>query len=307
MSDTSEERQARRAVPTATRLRLLRQICGDFRRTVQPAPHRPQPASWPAEKVTAAWLGHATVLVNFFGVRILTDPVLFTRCGLRIGPFTLGPKRYIAPALTPAELPPIDLVLLTHAHMDHLDLRSLHAVPRDTVVVAAARTADLFRRVKFREVIELDWGETREIQTAGGGVTISAFQLRHWGARMQYDDFRRYNAYVIERRGRRLCHMGDTARTDARALGSRGPIDLLCAPIGAYRPWIHAHCSPEEAAVMAEEAGARFVMPIHHQTFKLSWEPMDEPLVRFRAALAHDPQRLALTEIGQTFTLPQSS
>ncbi len=304
MSDSSEERQARRAVPTSTRLRILRQICGDFRRAVRPAPHHPQPASWSDEKVTAAWLGHATVLVNFFGVRILADPVLFTRCGIHIGPLTVGPKRHIAAALTPAELPPIDLVLLTHAHMDHLDLRTLRALPRDTVVVAAAQTADIFRRVKFREVIELDWNETREIQTARGGVTISAFQLRHWGARMQYDDFRRYNAYLLERGGRRLCHMGDTARTDARVLSSRGPIDLLCAPIGAYHPWVHAHCSPEEAAAMADEAGARFFMPIHHQTFKLSWEPMDEPIARLRAALAKDPQRLALTEIGQTFTLP---
>ena len=304
MSDTSEVRAARSVVPASTRLRLLRQICGDFRRAALPAPHQPQPATWPAEKVTAAWLGHATVLVNFFGVRILADPVLFERCGIRLWPLTIGPKRYVASALTPVELPSIDLVLLTHAHMDHLDLRSLGALPRDTVIVAAARTADIFRRVKFREVIELGWGETREVETASGGVIISAFPLRHWGARLQYDDFRRYNAYVLERGGRRLCHMGDTARTDARALASRGPIDLLCVPIGAYHPWVHAHCSPEEAVAMAGEASARFLMPIHHQTFKLSWEPMDEPIARFRAALAQTPERIALTEIGQTFTLP---
>lgn len=311
MSDSSAERQARRAVPASTRLRLLRQICADFGRAVRPAPHQPQPALWPAEKLTAAWLGHATVLVNFFGVRILTDPVLFARCGLRLGPLTLGPKRYVASALPPAALPPIDLVLLTHAHLDHLDLRSLHALPRDTVVVTAGRTADVFRGVGFREVIELDWDETRAIQTARGGVTISAFKLQHWGARMQHDDFRRYNAYVLERQGRRLCHMGDTARTDARVLSSRGPVDLLCAPIGAYHPWIHAHCTPEEAAVMAAEAGARYVMPIHHQTFKLSWEPMAEPIARFRAALDKQADledrklpRLALTEIGETFVLP---
>jgi L-ascorbate metabolism protein UlaG (beta-lactamase superfamily) len=230
--------------------------------------------------------------------------VLFARCGIRIWPLTIGPKRYVSSALAVDELPPIDLVLLSHAHMDHLDVRSLRALPRDTVVVTAARTADIFRRVEFREVIELDWNETREVSTARGPVTLSAFKLRHWGARLQYDEFRRYNAYVLERGGRRLCHMGDTAVTDARALGSRGPIDLLCAPIGAYHPWVHAHCSPEEALTMANEAGANYLMPIHHQAFKLSWEPMNEPIARFRAALAKEPERMALTEVGETFVLP---
>jgi L-ascorbate metabolism protein UlaG (beta-lactamase superfamily) len=156
----------------------------------------------------------------------------------------------------------------------------------------------------FREVIELDWNETRDVETPRGNVTVTACKLRHWGARMQYDAFRRYNAYVVERGGRRLGYLGDTARTDASALGARGPIDLLCAPIGTYYPWIHAHCSPEEAIAMADEANARFIVPLHHQTFKMSWEPLDEPIARFRAALAQQPERMALTEIGQTFTLP---
>ena len=89
--------------------------------------------------------------------------------------------------------------------------------------------------------------------------------------------------------------------------GSRGPIDLMMVPIGAYHPWIANHCTPEEAVEMADEAHARFVMPIHHETFKLSWEPLDEPISRFRAELAHAPERIALTEIGQTFVLPQGN
>jgi L-ascorbate metabolism protein UlaG (beta-lactamase superfamily) len=172
------------------------------------------------------------------------------------------------------------------------------------VVVTARHTADIFRSIRFREVIELDWEESCEVETARGSVTVSAFQLRHWGARMQYDDFRHYNSYVFERGGRRLGHLGDSARTPAHQLGSRGPIDLLCVPIGAYQPWIHAHCTPEEAVAMADEARARFLMPIHHQTFKLSWEPMEEPIQRFAAALQDEPKRVALTEIGQTFELP---
>jgi L-ascorbate metabolism protein UlaG (beta-lactamase superfamily) len=276
----------------------------DSARPVPAAPHHPRPLTWRDDRVTTAWLGHATVLINFFGVNILTDPVLFARCGIRVPPLTIGPKRYIASALEPKELPRIDLVLLSHAHFDHLDLRSLRALPREAVVVTARRTADIFGRIRFREVIELDWNECRKIETAAGVVTVAAFQLRHWGARMQYDHFRGYNSYIFERGGRRLGHLGDSARMAAHRLGSRGPIDLLSVPIGAYQPWIHAHCTPEEAIAMADEARARFLMPIHHQTFKLSWEPMKEPIERFTAALREEPERIALTEIGQTFELP---
>jgi len=277
----------------------------DCRRSVLPAPHHPEPKAWPDDRVTAAWLGHATVLVNFYGVNILTDPVFFARCGIRLPFGSLGPKRYIACALRPSELPRIDLVLLSHAHFDHLDLRSLRALPREAVVVTATRTADIFRSLRFREVIELGWDESREVETARGKITLAAFELRHWGARMQYDDFRHYNAYVFERNGKRLGHLGDTARTPAHHIGSRGPIDLLFVPIGAYQPWIHAHCTPEEGVVMADEAGAHHLMPIHHQTFKLSWEPMEEPIQRFTAALRDAPERIALKEIGETFVLPK--
>jgi len=170
--------------------------------------------------------------------------------------------------------------------------------------VTAKYTADIFRKIPFREVIELDWNESREIETPRGKVTVAAFQPRHWGARMQTDDFRQYNSYIFERGGKRLGHFGDSAQTPAQHLGSRGPIDLLCVPIGAYQPWIRAHCTPEEAVAMADEARAHFLMPIHHQTFKLSFEPMGEPIERFVAALQNAPDRIALREIGETFVLP---
>jgi len=287
-----------------SRLRLIKTMLEDSRRAVSAAPHRPQPATWSDDGVTAAWLGHATVLTNFFGVNILTDPVFFERCGIRLPPLTLGPKRYVAAALRPDELPRIDLVLLSHAHFDHLDLRSLRRLTRDAVVVTARYTADIFRRIRFREVIEIDWDESRDVETARGRVAVAAFQLRHWGARMQFDDYRRYNAYVFERGGKRLGYFGDTARTPAHHLGSRGPIDLAFVPIGAYKPWIRAHCTPEEAVAMANEAGAHHLLPLHHQTFKLSWEAMGEPIERFTGALRDTPERVALTEIGQTFVLP---
>lgn len=285
-------------------LRILRHLVGGIGRKVQRAPHRPEPSSWDDAEITAAWLGHATVLLNFCGLRILTDPVFFPRIGIRLGPLTLGPKRYVACALRPRELPPIDLVLLSHAHMDHLDLRSLSRLDRNVPVVTASHTADVMAKLRFRNVQELGWNETRELSTTRGPVAISAFKLRHWGARMQRDTHRGYNAYLLERCGKRVCFTGDTALTDARALGSHGDVDLFIVPIAAYHPWITNHCTPEEAVEMARQASAKFVLPIHHQTFKLSWEPMDEPIARFRQALARTPERVALEEIGQTFVLP---
>lgn len=254
-----------------------------------------------------AWLGHATVLINFYGFIILTDPVFFNRIGLRLGPLTIGPKRYVECALKPDELPPIDLVLLSHAHMDHLDLRTLSRIPHPSLVVTASHTADIIARLRFKNVEELDWNESRTFPTprAGGDLTITAFKLRHWGARMRNDDHRRYNAYILERNGRRICFAGDTANVNATPLGSRGPIDLLIVPIGAYNPWVNSHCSPEEAIEMANQADANYLVPIHHQTFKLSAEPMAEPIARFKAALAATPERIALSEPGQTFTFPR--
>ena len=110
-------------------------------REVPAAPHKPSPASWSDNAVTLAWLGHATVLINFFGFTILTDPTFFPRGGIRVGPLTVGPKRYVRCALAPRELPFIDLVLLSHAHMDHMDLRSLRKVHRAGFFVTASVTA----------------------------------------------------------------------------------------------------------------------------------------------------------------------
>ncbi|MHA3774585.1 MBL fold metallo-hydrolase [Verrucomicrobiota bacterium sgz303538] len=283
---------------------FLRQLVGDYRRKIEPAPLRPTPEAWSPDQVTVAWLGHATVLINFFGLTILTDPVFFARIGLRFGPLTIGPKRYVACALPPRELPPIDLLLLSHGHMDHLDLKSLRKLRRDCTVITARHTADIFRDIAFQDVHEIGWGEERVVKNGKGELKVAAFQLRHWGARMQWDTHRTYNAYILERGGYRLCFTGDTARTAAHELGSRGPIDLMMVPISAYNPWIDNHCTPEEAVEMADEAGARYLAPIHHETFRLSWEPMDEPIARFRAALAKTPERIALTRIGETFVLP---
>jgi L-ascorbate metabolism protein UlaG (beta-lactamase superfamily) len=277
-------------------------------RPITPAFAKPEPLRWNDGEVTAAWIGHATVLINFFGINILTDPVLFARIGIRLPGFTIGPKRLTAPALEFHELPKIDVVLLSHAHFDHFDLRTLHCFDETTCVVTAPNTADLLRWTRLRDVTELRWGEKKSLNTSAGAVTISAFQVKHWGARKQRDAYRGYNGYVMESRSRgrrRILFGGDTAMTNTFAeLSQHGPVDLAIMSIGAYNPWIQSHCTPEQAIEMANAADARFVMPVHHQTFRLSFEPFREPIERFQAALSNTPERIALREIGETFVLP---
>ena len=252
-----------------------------------------------------SWLGHATVLINFFGITILTDPVLFPRVGIRLPGFTIGPKRLIAPALKFDELPKIDLVLLSHAHFDHFDLQTLRRFDEHTRVISAAHTRELLRWTRLRDITELHWNEQKSIETSAGKIDIFAFSVKHWGARKQRDTYRGYNGYVLERNGRRILFAGDTALTDSFAkLRERGRIDLAIMSIAAYNPWIRSHCTPEQAIDMANAAGAQFIMPVHHQTFRLSFEPLREPIERFENALRTQAGRIALREIGETFVLP---
>ena len=252
-----------------------------------------------------SWLGHATVLINFFGITVLTDPVLFPRVGIRLPGFTIGPKRLIAPALKFDELPKIDIVLLSHAHFDHFDLQTLRRFDEHTRVISAAHTRELLRWTRLRDITELHWNEQKSIETSAGKIDIFAFSVKHWGARKQRDTYRGYNGYVLERNGRRILFAGDTALTDSFAkLRERGRIDLAIMSIAAYNPWIRSHCTPEQAIDMANAAGAQFIMPVHHQTFRLSFEPLREPIERFQAALKQTPERIALREIGETFLLP---
>lgn len=272
-----------------------------------PAPAaRPDPRGWSDEAITGSCLGHSTVLMNFLGVRVLTDPVFSQRVGPGVTPLVLGPKRYVAPALGPRDFVAPDVIVLSHAHFDHFDVASLRRFSRDTPIVTARATGDLLRCWRFRNIHELDWGQSVTLTVRGRALTVTAIEVAHWGARMMRDDYRGYNGYVLEREGAAVCFAGDTAYTDAfaRLKQSRRPLDLMLMPIGAYDPWIHAHCSPEQAVAMANAAGARYFVPIHHETFKLSAEPMSEPAERLRAALAAEPERLLAVSVGETFRVP---
>jgi L-ascorbate metabolism protein UlaG (beta-lactamase superfamily) len=285
--------------------RLVRMLFADARRQIAPAPVKPDPQAWSDNAITLSWIGHATILLNFYGVRILTDPAFGERIGVSLGLGTVGPKRYVAPALGLQELPPIDVVLLSHAHMDHMDLSSLRRLAPGCFTVTASATSDVLAGTLVKELTELRWGERTRFRGAKGDVEIEAFEVKHWGQRWPSELPRGYNGYVLRREGKAILFGGDTAQTRLFAgLRSRGPFEAAIMPIGAYNPWIWNHCSPEQAVELANLAGARYIVPVHHQTFRLSHEPMNEPLERFEAALDGERARIALRRIGETFVCP---
>jgi L-ascorbate metabolism protein UlaG (beta-lactamase superfamily) len=280
--------------------RAVREVVADTRRAIGLANATPSPDNWDPNAITAAWLGHATVLINFQGLTILTDPALMTRVGANTAFGTVGAKRLVKPALTARELPPIDLVVLSHAHMDHMDFATLNRLPGRPHAVTARGTDDLLAGTRLQKPRALGWGESTRIETQNGSVSVEAFEVRHWGARWRWDTFRGYNGYVLEREGRRIIFGGDTAYTDSFAtLRRRQEYEFAIMPIGAYHPWVESHCNPEEAVSMAEDAGAGRILPIHFRTFPLGREARHEPLDRLEEALPAD--RIGWRHIGETF------
>jgi len=276
-------------------------VSADMKREVEPSPRKPRVSAWPDKGLQATWIGHSTVLLSIDGFRILTDPVFSTRIGISLGPITLGLKRLIAPAAALADLPRPDLILLSHAHMDHFDIPTLRALEhQQTSVITATNTSDLLRAKRYGSVQELHWNERMQV----GPASIRAFQVNHWGARMRNDTYRSYNAYLIEAGPYRVVFGGDTAYTDNfRSIRASKPVDLAIMPIGAYDPWIRAHCNPEQAMTMADHAGAERILPVHHRTFELSREPRTEPLERLLAAAGSSPDRVVIRDFGQEIHL----
>jgi L-ascorbate metabolism protein UlaG (beta-lactamase superfamily) len=261
----------------------------------------PTPGAWDSNNITASWLGHSTVLINFYGVNIVTDPVLVNHVGADVLVGTIGPKRLVAPALKRDQLPRIDLVLLSHAHMDHLNSATLRHFPSTTRAVTAHATADLLRDTRLRSPVELKWGDKVKVHTSHGELEVEAFEVRHWGARWRHDSYRGYNGYIVSREGKKIIFGGDTAWSHSfRSLRSKGPFELAIMPIGAYQPWIQSHCTPEQAVQMANDAGAKYFLPVHFKTFAFGREGVAEPLERLRGAI--EAERIGWDDIGQTFS-----
>ena len=193
----------------------------DIKRPVDPALRTPNVAGWPTDGLHATWIGHSTVALSIDGFTVLTDPVFSSRIGIRIGPVTVGLKRLVAPAAPLDAIPRPDLILLSHAHMDHFDIPTLRRLEnRGTTVITAANTSDLLRVNRYSAVHELRWDETARL----GLATIRAIQVNHWGARMRNDVHRSYNGYLIEAGRYRVLFAGDTAYTDSfRSVRSSKP------------------------------------------------------------------------------------
>src|SRR3712207_5116120 len=164
--------------------KFVRDRVEERRTPVLPAPHKPEPSTWGDERLTVAWLGHATVLINFYGTWLLTDPVLRPRVGVRVAGVTIGPRRLVRPALSIKELPRLDAVLVSHSHMDHCDMATLRRLPRSVHAVVQKDNRDLVRR--FHSADDLAWGEAVEVK----GARIEAIEVNHWGARRLTDKHR---------------------------------------------------------------------------------------------------------------------
>jgi L-ascorbate metabolism protein UlaG (beta-lactamase superfamily) len=274
------------------RTRVLDRLCRP-----PAAKFKPDLTNWERHALAAAWLGHATLLLRIGGKTIITDPVLSNRVGIGLGLVTAGPQRLVAPALKVRALPPLDLILISHAHFDHLDRPTLGRLPKHVPVVTAHHTSDLLADLGFANITELKWGETTTI----GDLKITARAVQHWGARTFYDQHRGFNAYLIESPTHRVLYGGDSAYHDMFC--DINGVDLAILGIGAYDPYIRAHATPEQAWAMANHAKARHIAAMHHSTFRLSHEPLHEPIERLLKVAGDEKDRIVIREVGQQWAM----
>jgi len=227
------------------------------------------------------FIGHSSFFLQIAGKNILVDPN-FAR-------WIFVLKRLRRPGLRLRDLPPIDAVLVSHAHFDHLHRPSLRAIARLTrrrsgkrpVIVVPHHVRDLVSDLGYGRIVELDWWEELRL----GHLEVTHVPSRHWGARILRDMYRGYGGYVLRAGQHSLYHAGDTAYFDGfREIGERLRPEVALLPIGAYRPdsYRAMHTSPEDAVQAFVDLGARCMVPMHYGTFRLSHEPVEEPLQRLK-------------------------
>ncbi len=254
------------------------------------------------------FLGHSSFLLQMEGANVMIDPVFATRL--------IVLRRQRRPGIKVEDLPAIDIVLLTHAHMDHLNRPTLRRIIRATrnktghapMAIVPAGVEDLVADLGFREVRTMKWwGETHACR-----LDITFTPAKHWGARMFADTHRHFGGYVLaDAAGHRVYHSGDTAYFDGfKEIGKRLHPQVALLPIGAYFPDTYraVHTSPEEGLQAFVDVGAETMIPMHFGTFRLGREPMEEPPVR----LMEDAKRrgieakVRILGEGETFVAPRT-
>jgi L-ascorbate metabolism protein UlaG (beta-lactamase superfamily) len=247
------------------------------------------------------FIGHASFFVQIGGLNVLIDPN-FAR-------WLFVLKRLRKPGLRIADLPPIDLVLVSHAHFDHLHRPSLRSIARHTkelcgkapILVTPKHVHDLVSDLGYSNLVELDWWGSY----VQGALEVTHVPSRHWGARILKDAHRGYGGYVLRAGKNSLYHAGDTAYfAGFREIGQRLSPEVALLPIGAYHPegFRNVHTSPEDATKAFLDLGSRWMIPMHYGSFRLSHEPVDEPLqlLEQEAANAGVSDRVVVMDEGVT-------
>jgi L-ascorbate metabolism protein UlaG (beta-lactamase superfamily) len=259
-------------------------------------------------------VGHASLLIQVAGFNILADPVWSER----VSPFAhLGPKRHNPPGVALDDLPPIDLVLVTHNHYDHLDLKTLAALEKRQplrIITPLGNDTIIRRAVRKAEIAVTDWGDVTDVAE---GLRVHTEPCHHWSARGSRD--RRmalWAAFVIETPAGNVYHIGDTGfhggRNYTAAKEKHGGFRLANLPIGAYEPrWFMQaqHQNPEEAVEGFRLCGARYAIGHHWGTFKLTDEWVEEPVNALAEALENagiEPARFRPLRPGEAFDVPEA-
>ncbi len=254
---------------------------------------RPDFTGLPAGKARVFWIGHASFLIQMAGKNILIDPNWALWLSIV--------KRVRHPGLLAEDMPRIDLVLITHAHHDHLDMPSIEQVADGQPIVVPKGVGSLVKRRGYGEVHEMQKWDRLQLE----GIDITFTPCRHWGARYVHDTHRGFGGYMLQApESPTIYHCGDSAYFDGfYEIGRRFDIDLALMPIGAYRPVSgrEVHMNPEEALAAFRDLKARRMVPMHFRTFPLSREPVDEPLERLMLASSAQGLRdkITLLEEGE--------
>jgi L-ascorbate metabolism protein UlaG (beta-lactamase superfamily) len=247
------------------------------------------------------FIGHSSFFLQIGGQSVTIDPN-FAR-------WLFVLKRLRRPGVRVRDLPAIDLVLVTHAHFDHLHRPSLRRIVQNNlrvcgkapVIIIPSHVTDLVSDLGFSEIIELDWWK----HSRHGSVTVTHVPSRHWGARIIKDSHRGYGGYVLKAGKHSVYHAGDTAYFEGFGeIGRRLSPEVALLPIGAYNPssYRHVHADPADATRGFLDLKSRWMVPMHYGTFRLSHEPVDEPLqlLEQEARAAGIEDRVVVMEEGVT-------